>query len=169
MKFISVVFVSAVLLAARSFADTPAAEVQALKNYVGKWDCTIAGNTTGKGSATTQWVMDGNFVQQDWTLDPDPGLRPKLRGLNLMTYDAAKHTYRAWQFLPNGTATEAVGVWNAETQTFTWTARDANTGSTTVTKASFAKEGVESWSIVTKNRDGQDIMTVSGTNTRKKE
>jgi hypothetical protein len=113
--------------------------------------------------------MDGNFVQQNWTLDPDPGIRPKLCGLNLMTYDAGRHAYRAWQFLPNGTATEAVGVWDAAEHTFTWTARDASSGSTTVTKASFAKEGVESWSIVTTNRDGQVTMNVSGTNTRQKE
>ena len=113
--------------------------------------------------------MDGNFVEQSWTLDPDPGVRPKLCGLNWMTYDAGRHTYRARQFLSNGTVTEGDGAWNPETRTFTWTARDAKSGSTTVTKASFAKDGGENWSVVTTSREGKITMTVSGTNTRQKE
>ena len=167
MKYIATLL-ALLVLAASGFADAPPKELEALNHYVGTWSASITGNTNAKGTSTTQWTLDNRFVQTSWSRDPDPGVLPKLSGTTLMTYDAAKHVYRGWQFFSNGGFSSGEGIWDADSRTFTSTAKDANNGNTTITKASFAQDGVESWSIVTTTSDGKTVNTVSGKNTKQK-
>ncbi len=84
----------------------------------------------------------------------------------MMTYDTAKGVYRAWQFFSNGFSSTGEGMWDAEALAFTWTVIDPNIGNTTVTKVSFAEDGIESWSLTSTNREGKVVSSMSGKNTK---
>jgi hypothetical protein len=150
MKYITALL-SSLVLAATSFGDAPSKELQALNHYVGTWENTITGNPNAKGTATGQWTLDGRYLQQTWTLDADPGNIPKVSCTTMMTFDAAKGVYRAWQFFSNGGFSSGEGVWDADSLAFTWTTKD----------------GIETWSLTTTNSEGKSVMTVSGKNTKK--
>ena len=171
--------VLAVLLARAALAADPAPDVPELKvlnHYVGRWTGelttkpvgTVPGGTS-KGSSQSEWVHDGRFVRQTWTLDGGPTF-PKMSGSTMMTYDPGRKTYRGWTFFSNGHTSESTGTWDARTRTMTWSARDAHTGLTTTTTATFTADGTtEQWTIVEKDRAGKVVGDTSGTNTRKKE
>lgn len=165
MKYIATLLTSLVF-AASAFADDPPKELQALSNYIGTWSNTIAGNPNAKGTTTAQWTLDGRFLQQTWTLDADPGVLPKLSCTTMMTYDTAKGVYRAWQFFSNGFSSTGEGKWDADARAFTWTVKDPNNGNITVTKVSFAQDGIESWSLTATNSQGKTVNSMSGKNTK---
>ena len=156
------------ILSATSRADAPPKELEALNHYLGSWVNTISDNPKAKSTGSAQWTLDGRFLQQTWTLDADPGVRPTLSCTTMMTYDTTKGVYRAWQFFSTGYSVNGDGVWDAATSTFTWTIKDPNTGKTTVTKVSFPQEGVENWSFTTTNSEGKELLTMSGKNALQK-
>jgi hypothetical protein len=153
-------------------ADVP--ELQPLNLWAGTWDSelTVKPNADlpkggkAKGTATAEWIHDGRFLRQTWAMDSADGI-PKMNGSTLMTYDTRKKTYRSWSFFSTGVASEAEGVWDAKARKMTWTSRDAESGQTTVTTATFGADGSETWSIVAKDRDGKVVNEVNGKNTRR--
>jgi Protein of unknown function (DUF1579) len=153
--------------------DVP--ELQVLNHYVGKWDVAMTvkpggdqPKVTRKAVATTEWVLDGRFVQQTGTLEPSDGA-PGLKLTTLMTYDPRKKVYRSWTFGSDGFTSDSEGTWDEKARTMMWTSRGGADGATTATKAAFAGDGTESWSIVTKDREGKVVHEMSGKNTRRKE
>jgi hypothetical protein len=154
----------------------PAKEVPELKplaNYVGKWstESTLKfegqPETSFKGQGAAEWIHDGRFVRQSWTIDGTKEM-PGLNGSVIFTYDVEKKTYRGWNFMSNGFFSQSEGTFDPKTRTFTWTAH-GSAGETTITKASFAEEGKEKWTIVTTDRAGKVLMDMRGTSTRRKE
>jgi hypothetical protein len=147
--------------------DVP--ELQPLNHYVGSFETemTIKPNpglpngARTRGKATGEWILDGRFMRQTWTAEAAEGI-PRLSGVTLMTYDPRQRTYRSWIFYSNGASGESQGAWNAQTRTMTWTMRDAESGGTVVTTATFAEGGDETWSIVEKDRDGKVRSEITG-------
>jgi len=148
-------------------AETLPPELDPLKLYAGKWDVAVTDNASVKGEASGQWILEGRFLQQSWSLDTETPDAPKLSGTTMMTYDSTKRVYRAWHYFSNGSFAEADGTWDGASRTFTWTGRDAAKGTTVVTKASFDGD-VEKWSIVTTKSSGEQVSSFGGTNTRRK-
>ncbi len=122
------------LLTARSFGEPRSEELAALNRYVRVWDDTS--DPSGKVSTTCEWILDGSFLRHSWAFDVGGGA-PKNIGIQLMSYDAANHTFRTWTFYANGLALQGEGVWVAPSNVFTWTVRDSANGQTTVTKIAF--------------------------------
>ena len=162
-----ILFAAALLVTIAVRAESPPPELDALKNYAGKWEVAVTDNASAKGEAAGQWILENRFLQQSWSLDFGTQDASKLSGTTLMTYDPTKRVYRAWHYFSNGTFAEAEGTWDDASRTFTWTGRDISKGTTIVTKASFDGE-IEKWSIVTTKDGGEQVSSFGGTNTRRK-
>jgi hypothetical protein len=150
-------------------------ELQILNHWVGKWDVdlTVKPNADlpkgrhAQGTAKAEWVLMGRFLQQTGTLEASDGL-PAIQVHSLMTYDPGKKVYRTWMFFSTGFVSESEGTWDEKTRTLTSTGRNAESGITTTTKASFAEDGSESWSMISKNGDGKVVAETNGKNTPRK-
>jgi hypothetical protein len=153
--------------------DVP--ELQVLEHWVGTWDDDVTFKPNAdlpkgrhaKGSVTAEWILDGRFVQQIATLQPDDAA-PAMKVMMLMTYDARKKVYRSWMFFSSGVVRELEGQWDAKSRTMTSTSCDAQTGGTMTITATFAEDGVERWTIVEKDRDAKVLAEIAGTNTRRR-
>ena len=108
------------------------------------------------------------FLRQTWAVTPGAGF-PPLSGSTIMTYDPRQRAYRSWSFISTGFALENRGTWDAKARTMTWTGQDAQSGQTMVTRATFAADGIETWSIVEKDKDGKVVSESTGRNTRRKD
>jgi hypothetical protein len=148
-------------------AEAPPPELDALKLYAGKWDVAVTDNASVKGEASGQWILEGRFLQQSWSLETGTPDTPKLSGTTMMTYDSTKRVYKAWHYFSSGSFAEADGTWDEASRTFTWTGRDAAKGTTVVTKASFEGD-IEKWSIITTKSSGEQVSSFGGTNTLRK-
>jgi hypothetical protein len=150
---------------ARSADGPRGEELAALDRYVGVWDDTS--DPGGKVTATCEWILEGSFLRHSWTFDSGDGA-PKNVGMQLMSYDAAARTFRAWTFYANGIAGQGEGVWDAASKTFTWTLRDPANGQTTVTKITFVGDDQEDCSSITTDRDGKLVSQVTRKKVRRK-
>lgn len=159
-------------------AEGPAGEVPELRvlgHYVGDWGDAMTIKPSGdfskgvkvEGTAKGEWTLGGRFLRQTWEMKAGDGL-PAMTGTTLMTFDPGRKAYRNWAFYSSGAAVESVGTWDEAAKTMTWTHRDPESGRTSVTKAAFAEEGVENWSIVEKDRAGAVVGEFIGKNTRRK-
>jgi hypothetical protein len=152
--------------------DVP--ELQVLNHWAGTWgtelttkpNADLPNGAKAKGRATGEWVHGGRFLRQTWAMEESQGI-PKLSGSTMMTYDPRKKVYRSWSFFSNGYTSESQGVWDPKSRTLTSTSRDAESGRTTTTKATFAEDSTETWSIVEKDRDGKIGSETTGKNTRR--
>ncbi len=144
-----------VLVTSQSFGALRSEELAALDRYVGVWDDTS--DPAGKVTITCEWTLDGSFLRHSWIFDSGDG-SPKNFGLQLMSYDAADHTFRAWTFYSNGLVLQGEGVWDAPSKTFTWTVHDPATGQTTVSKAAFVGHNQEDFSSKTTDSDGKVLF-----------
>jgi hypothetical protein len=122
---------------------------------------------SGKGTTTAEWVLNGRFLRQTWTLKLEDG-SPATEGTTFMTYDPRKRVYRSWMFNSTGSASESEGTWDEKSRTMTSTMRNAEEGTTTTVKATFAAEGTETWSFTTRDRDGKVVRELAGKNTPRK-
>ena len=154
-------------------ADSP--ELDALNFYARRFDTTVEiknrdqeNMLRSKGSSMGQWIHDGQFLRQTWSVEPD-GSVPAMNGSSIMTFDPRKNAYRRWSFSSTGIVDESRGQWDAKTRTMIWTAADNELGGTTVTTSTFEDDGRETWSIQFQDREGKVATTVNGTATPRKE
>jgi hypothetical protein len=180
-KAMSIVLLATVFTRLAGSAEPPAGpakdvpELAVLDHWTGTWDGTLTikpnegvpKGVQSKGFAKAEWIEGGRFLRQTWSVEPADGW-PGLSGTTIMTYDVRQKTYRSWNFLSNGFTSETKGTWSEKNRTMTWTGRDAESGATGETVATFAQEGVESWRIVEKDRDGKVVAETTGMNTRRK-
>jgi len=144
-------------------------EQKALDNFVGTWrtETTIfkaewtPETKTLTGRQTMTRVLGGHFVQE--RVDD-----PKDEHLTLYTYDPQRMAYRSWWFSSKGYANEAVGKWDGETRTFTWTA-PAGEGRTMTAQGRFVGADAAEWSVVIKDDAGKVYFRMEGKSTRVKE
>lgn len=158
---------AALLSTASIFAADQPAELEALKNFLGKWELKVNEAADAKGVRTAEWILGGRFLQQTWSIETGDGNVPNMSGTTISTYDTDKNTYRSWQFLSNGSTSESEGKWDAATKTFTWTSTAGENGVKSVSKSTFGKDGVEQWSITATGSSGETVMSLTGTHTRK--
>lgn len=146
--------------------DVP--ELKVLNNYAGKWDAaiTLKDSQFESGEIIADWILDGRFLRQTIAIKVANSDKP-LRMSTMMSYDPDQQRYRFWRFVSNGNVSESSGTWDAKTKTMTSVGTDHDLTATTT--ASFAKDGVEDWKIVVKDASGNEVATITGTNTRKKE
>jgi len=111
-------------------------------------------------------ILHGRFLRQSWSAEAGDG-SPTANGLTLMTFDTDRRVYRHWSFLATGSVIENEGVWDAADRAFTWGHRLVDTDETVITKASFAEEGAQAWSIVKTDAHGKILREVSGRSRRR--
>ena len=143
-------------------------ELQVLSHYVGTWDvvATANGAPAAKGRYTTKWVLDGRFVQTTGSVKTADGSND-FRVTTLITYDQVKETYRWWSFMSNGHTEESEGTWDAKSQTMTRITRYGDFTQTAT--SSLAEAGIEKWTMVNTDKNGNVVSEMRGTNTRRKE
>lgn len=148
-------------------------ELTVLNQFAGEWNDEVtvksaddAEGTKTKGTATGEWILDGRFLQQTWSVEA-AGAFPGVKGTTIRSYDPERKEYRSWTFHSSGYTQTDSGEWDEQARTFTWTARDRDRDLTTTTKSSFPEDGQEQWSVVTKDADGRIVVEVSGTSTRR--
>lgn len=175
-RFVPLAAFLSLVLASAVAADTPQGpaadvpELQVLDHWAGKWDVDMTvkpSGMRGKGTATGEWVLNGQFLRQTAALEEGGGL-PASQLVTLMGYDRRQKVYRSWTFHSTGLVSFAEGTWDARTRTMTSTSRDADNGITTTIKATFPEDGVENWSFTSKDRDGKVVSEITGKNTRRK-
>ena len=145
-------------------------ELLVLNRWAGNWDFSMqvkpnAALPTGgetKGTFTAQWTPDGRTLRQVWSLDLGKG--GTLTGINTLTYDSDSKRYQNVSTLSSVTSE---GVWDERLRTMTWTSDDPRSRTVTVSKSTFAEDGTDEWTTVTKDGTGSVIFECSGKSTRK--
>jgi hypothetical protein len=180
-RFLAIVVFPCIAFASAAAADAPQGpskdvpELQVLTHWVGKWDIamTVKPNADlpkgmqAKGVETTQWVLNGRFVEQTGSLELGDDA-PGIKVTTLMTYDPRKGAYRSWQFFSTGVVREFEGRWDEKTRTMTSMSRDTESGTKATINATFAADGTETWRIIESNRDGKVVSETTGKNTPRK-
>lgn len=148
-------------------------ELALLDHFAGEWNNEVTVKTADDsertkttGAATGEWILDGRFLEQTWSVEAKDGF-PGLKGTTIRTYDPDRKKYRSWTFHSSGYTQADSGEWDEKARTFTWTARDRARNLTTSTKSSFPEDGQEQWSVVTKDADGKVVVEVTGTSSRR--
>jgi hypothetical protein len=167
MKLIAIIAIALTSLCAIGAAQAPdplpAEALKVLKLFVGTCDTTIDGNPGLKGAATGVLVLGDRFVRDDFVLKDGDG-SVVLQVSSMITYDTNAKRYRMWMFSSTGEVTPSEGTWDEATRTLTMNSRDAK-GHATKWTSSFSAEGVETWSLVTKDQDGNVVLEVKGKST----
>jgi hypothetical protein len=180
-RLVALVLSASLILGSTAVAEPPQGpskpipELRVLDHWVGAWDVelTVKPNADvpkgmhAKGTVTAEWILQGRFLQQIGDLEPGDG-SPGMQVKNLMTYDPRKKVYRSWMFFSSGLVIESEGTWDERSRRLTSTSRDAERGTTTTTQATFAEDGTESWSMISKDRTGKVVEETIGKNTRRK-
>jgi len=151
-------------------AQGPSPEVPELKNldhYTGQWEDEIAGHPDVRRTEFGEWILNGRFLRQSWSSESTDEDTPAAHGLTLMTFDTVSKVYRSWAFLATGSVIENEGVWDPITKTFTWGHRLPATAETVITKASFADDATQAWSIVKTDERDKVVREVAGRSIRR--
>ncbi len=142
--------------------------VQPLKQFAGDWETRLTGNPNARGTVEARWDQGKQLLTQEWSLEPDPGLLPRIAGTTVYSYDSTAKLYRSETTLRSGEKFNAEGEYDSAARTFTWTRKDPATGITSINKSTFPDDGIEDWSIARTNQDGKASATFAGKNTRRK-
>src|SRR5678815_2151756 len=80
-------------------ASTPGAEHKKLEPFVGEWNAEVkmwmapdAPPTVSKGTAKSAWILNGRFVQEDFTGEM---MGKPFKGMSLTGYDNVRQKYRS--------------------------------------------------------------------------
>jgi hypothetical protein len=144
-------------------------EQAVLDRWVGSWRTIYTVAKTewtpeekrGTAELTTKRTIGGRFVQE-FAEHSD-----KKSASVISTYDGKKKIYRSWWFSSEGHTSESTGVWDADTNTMTFTARDRG-NTTTVTSRFLDADNIE-WAVLVKDSEGKTLFRMEGKSTRIKE
>ena len=152
--------------------DAPAEppELKVLHHFVGTWTTELIqkrAEWTPKevrvtGNDTTEWVLDGRFIQSK-TRSAD-GTSENIR---LATYDAQKKEHRRWSFDSGGAFNEARGQRDEGSKTLTWEGR-AGEGIPVVIKVRVVDRNTIEWTLVAKDGGGKVFLDFQGKAVREK-
>lgn len=141
-------------------------ELAPLNNWAGAWMGQVEKPTPRPpGPSNGEWIVDGRYLQQKWKIDVDAN-SPPLSATVISTYDVNEKVYRQWQFLSDGSTTQATGKWDEATRTMTWTDRRPD-GATVITKASFPNADLQLWTITMTDRQNKIVYEMSGNSKRR--
>lgn len=148
--------------------DGPASNVPGLaelSRYAGEWDIRITTPNSGfsSGHTSTQWILDGRFIEQSTVLNMADG-SGTMEIRTLITFDVDQNRYQSWTFLSSGDMLTRNGAWDPAKQSFQYTGRTGNM--TMVTRADFSQENTETWQIAIISELGTEDVVIAGVNTR---
>jgi hypothetical protein len=115
----------------------------------------------GTAEVTTKRAIGGKFLQEVAEHSD------KKSTITIHTYDEQTKTYRSWWFSSEGRTSESTGIWDADTATMTWTARDR--GNTTTGTSRFLDADKAEWTVLVKDNVGKPVFRMEGKSTRIKE
>ena len=151
--------------------DSP--ELKVLAKLIGTWDDQYAVEPNDnlpegqKATAVTrrQWALDGKYVLGQGTWEP-----AKTAYAHLVTYDGFAGVYRSWYFDASGTMPRAVstGTWDEKTQMLNWSETHED-GHTMTSYHKFVDDDHQEWALTLKGPDGEIVLSMKGTSTRRKE
>jgi hypothetical protein len=153
----------------------PGENQKLLEPFVGKWEATL--RTWGHGTPPpessmkqtmdTRWVMDGYFLQTDFT-SQSAGADAPFQGVIYRGYNPSLQHHVSIQ-LSNGDAREIVsaGSYDAATKTFTFQSqeKDPHLGDTFVRKDVYTFDGPDqlTYQLRFGFKDGSEIKAAEGT------
>jgi hypothetical protein len=144
-------------------------EVKKLEMFVGTRDVefihrpsiVVPQESTAKGTASGQWILDGRFLLGQTTL-------PNYQSIWVMGYDTNKKAFRYVLLGSNGRIDENIGQWNEAERLFDWKLVNGPPGSTrTSTTRRLDNGGIQSH-ILAKTQDGKTHMDLTIKATRRK-
>lgn len=140
-------------------ADTP--ELLRLAPYAGTWDVTMtrqSDQTELTAKATAEWILDGRFLRAEYRGEG-------VHGMLITTFDKSQRVYRRWQYDAAGTVTEFTGKWdeNAGALRFDHVSEDM---SHRIVVESQLDGDTETWTLIVKDRDGQELDEFKGVSRR---
>lgn len=169
----------AVAVADPTFAqERPSKEIPqllVLDRFVGSWDVEISvkpgqlvrGGAKARGTTVNAWSTNGTVLHQAWSIVSSDG-KPLFTGKTELTYDPQRKVYRNSTTLTQGAPSTSDGVWDERSGALVWTGRDPKTKSTTVSRSTATRDGVETWTMVISDANGRAVFECSGTNTRRR-
>ncbi len=159
-----------------SSRDQQEPELCALQHYVGVWDSqfTIASEEKDNasksftGDVEGKWVVGGQFLEQTGQYRLSESASPLIIR-TMMSFDKQQQRYQYDYFNSSGGIQRSLGKWDAVAKTMTSRMTDEKDGNITTIVADFSTDGVEHWTIETRNREGKTVLKIVGTNTRRKD
>ncbi len=151
-----------------------AAELDRLDQFVGNWtaDCEMKmdGKTsTCKGTSTSEWDLDKTVMVN--RMEFDMGEMGKMKGMEVMTWDAGAGKYRTYWFDSMGGLTE--GSMRFDEKSSTWiskgSGRDPMSGETRLNSGTMkvAADGSHEWTFKETDAWGfKTTMEIKGTSRR---
>lgn len=115
----------------------------------------------GTAELTAKRILGGRFIQ---VVEEHSD---KTSATAILTYDEQQKSYWAWWFSSEGYASEATGVWDADTNTMTWTSRSR--GSPTTVTIRFLDADNYEWTVLVKDPAGKILYRKEVKTTRVKE
>ena len=150
-------------------------DLEVLQHYEGMWDCEFSiESQTNKddikkftGVVEGKWILGDKFLDQTgkYTLDDSS---PALIIKTMMSFDKKHQRYQYDYFFSSGEVQRSFGQWDNVAKTMTSKMVPDKNGNTTTIVADFSQPDIESWTIETRNRDGELTTRMVGKNTRKK-
>lgn len=137
-----------------------------LARMIGTWDvmADMGDTATAMGSFTAKRVLDGNFILKDGYVKTSDGSND-FEILSMMAYDDEKDIYRIWSFLSSGIASETEGTWDPDTQILKQVTGYGEF--TQTTNSDLSEDGIDRWTAISTDQDGNVVSKITGTNTRR--
>jgi hypothetical protein len=143
-------------------------ELKVLERLIGKWntECTEKQGekeTRITATMTTDWMLDGSFLQCKGTRNPG-----KTENIQIIGFDSVKGEYRMWYFDSLGAAVGPVGgQWDENSKTLTWRGTPQRDVSL-VNRERFVDNDTIEWRLVVSNNDGTVSLEQQGKSIRRK-
>ena len=138
-----------------------------LAKRVGIWNAKVTikvpQEMTFEGQEKIGWALEHNYLMGKGFYD-DKGDGKKTEVINLMTYSEADKRYYMWEFKADGQVqpVPTVGTWDAKKEQMTLSANYGNMG-TGEGIWKFEKNGTFAWTYEIKNKKGEVVSSVGGT------
>ena len=171
--WIGIVWLWCPVAALSSHVQAQENSLQPLEYYVGKWKCDFTIEATAgdnppvvfAGHVDAQWILNDQFLEQTGSYTPSSGSQPMVIK-TLLGWDKQTRQFRFDYFTSGGEVYRSYGNWDAARKTMTSTMTPNDAGETTIIVADFSVPDVESWTIQTRNRNGQVTARIAGRNQR---
>ena len=171
LQFLFVLIVTCIL---QSLATGPILAEQdpngILARRVGVWNAKVTIKVpiqkTFEGQEKIGWALEHNYLMGKGFYD-DKGDGEKTEVINLMTYNQFDKRYYMWEFKANSQVQPipTVGTWDAEKEQMTLS---ADYGDMVTGKGiwKFEKDGTFTWTYEIKNKKGEVVSSVAGTQSK---
>lgn len=143
-------------------------ELKVLDRLLGSWnvECTEKEGereTRITGTATTEWILGGHFLQ--WKGTRNPG---GIENTQIIGFDPVKKQYTMWYFDSAGISVGPVGgQWDENEKTLTWRGTFQDDVSF-VNRERFVDSDTTEWHFTVSRTDGTVLFEQQGKSTRKK-